>query len=503
MVVLSVSASEEYRFLRPMERDTTFEQLVPLLHRVGARNLVRLFAHLLHERRVIFCAASLQVLSTGVQSTLALLYPFVWQHVLVPVLPEALLNFCCAPMPFVTGVLSQQLAELRQLRDAMEDVVIFDLDNDAFLDDDRPGAAAGDLASIPDAYRTAIVHQVDAAKRGEKNGSVKQGKMLARPFLAFFVQMFWNYKRFFSVAGGFDKEEFLASKSSPASRSFLADFVDTQMACQFFEELRAGGAVAARLAAFDRLTTFVDMQFQAAVRELEQANPRERFKRRMSKILPFGAVRKSSNDLRTATGGGSSTSVLQPEPLSPSKQFAREQNRDNLEIVKKRDQVSSFGLPLSTMSRKAQPPAVLVAAASASLSPPRRQADDMSPFKIRGQIEPGHSPNIFSPSREDDDPGTEEEEEEEELMRSIGHAERFLSKFFEASAIERGNDTTSFASADDSDAPEKTLEEDMVALARLIQESWAEFGDDVQPTVLSPSSPYHDSVSYERYGLVL
>ncbi len=126
----------------------------------------------------------------------------------------------------------------------------------------------------------------------------------------------------------------------------------------------------------------------------------------------------------------------------------------------------------------------------------------MSPFKIRGQIEPGHSPNIFSPSREDDDPGTEEEEEEE-LMRSIGHAERFLSKFFEASAIERGNDTTSFASADDSDAPEKTLEEDMVALARLIQESWAEFGDDVQPTVLSPSSPYHDSVSYERYGLVL
>jgi hypothetical protein len=209
-------------------------------------------------------------------------------------------------------------------------------------------------------------------------------------------------------------------------------------------------------------------------------------------------VRKSAYDLRVTTGS-SSNNVLQPEAKSPTKHFGREQNRENLEIVKKRDQVSSFGLPLSTMSRKAQLPSVLVPA-NAAVSPPRRQPDDMSPFKIRGQIEPGHSPNIFSPSREDEEP---EQEEEEEVMRSINHAERFLSKFFEASAIERGNDTTSFASADDSDAPEQTLEEDMVALARLIQESWADFGEDVQPTVLSPSSPYHDSVCYERYGLVL
>lgn len=504
-VVVIVSQLEEYRFLRPQERDNAFEQLVPLLHRVGSRNLVRLFAHLLFERRLIFCAASLQVLSTGVQSTLALLYPFVWQHVLVPVLPEALLNFCCAPMPFVIGILSHQLAEMQTLRHAMEDVVIFDLDNDAFLEDEHNNAPLKDYEAIPEAYRTAILHQVDAAKRAERNGSAKQGKMLGRPFLAFFVQMFWNYKRFFSGAGGFDRAGFLESKSSPASRSFLAEFVETQMVCQFFQEYQQhGDGLAQRFAAFDRLTNYVEMQFQAAVRELENSNPRERFKRRMSRILPFGAVRKSAYDLR-ATNSSSNVLQLSEGPLSPSKQFSRELNGD-LEIVKKRDQVSGFGLPLSTMSRKAAPPVAIVPAA-AMATQNASPADDFSPFKIRGQIEPGHSPNIFSPSCEaDEEFDGSSERGADELMRSVGQAERFLSQFFEASAIERANDTTSFATVDDHDgdsACEGTLQEDMVALARLIQESWTEFGEDAQPTVLSPSSPYHNNVCYERYGLTL
>jgi hypothetical protein len=316
-----------------------FEQLVPLLQSASSQNIVTLFAHLLHERRVIFCASTLQVLSMGVQSTLSLLYPFVWQHILVPVLPEALLSFCCAPMPFVVGVLSQQLALLQEQRHAMEDVVVFDLDKDMFLDDHGSPPRPDDLSSIPQAYRTAITHQVGAARRAERHASVKQGKMLARPFLAFFVQMFWNYRRF--VANGkFDKEAFLGSKS-PTSRAFLAEFVDTQMSCQFIQELLLeSGAKSARCRMFETLTSYVDAQFQAAIKEIENSNPRERFKRRMSKILPFNGVRKASTSDATS-------------PMSVSKQFASEQNRD-LEIVKKRDQVSGFGLPLSTMSRKSE-----------------------------------------------------------------------------------------------------------------------------------------------------
>ncbi len=467
-----------------------FEQLVPLLHIACSRNILTLFAHLLHERRVIFCATTLSVLSSGVQSTLALLYPFSWQHVLVPVLPEALLSFCCAPMPFVVGVLSQQLQLLQQQRHAMEDVVVFDLDKDCFLDEGCATPRPDDLASIPQSYRAAILDQVDAARNAEHHlASVRQGKRLARPFLAFFVQMFWNYRRFVS-AGQFDKVAFLESKS-PTSRPFLADFVETQMSCQFFQELlQQTTKLSTRCQVFETLTNFVDQQFQAAIKEIENSNPRERFKRRMSKILPFNQVRKGS-----VTEVGTS-------PLSMSKVFAAEQNRD-LEIVKKPDQVSGFGLPLSTMSRKTAVPSV-AASDSAAFDPKSL----ISPFKIRGQIEPGHSPNIFSPTSNFD-----EEMAEEDAARVVQqHSERFLSQFFETSAIEHlESGTISFASAcgEDSDnecddtGKRMSLAEEMSVMARLIQESWTGYGGNEEeqlPLVTSPSSPYH-TLSYERYGL--
>jgi DENN domain-containing protein 2 len=46
---------------------------------------------------------------------MALLYPFTWQHIFVPVLPPSLLNFCCAPMPFVVGILRSSLPEVLEM----------------------------------------------------------------------------------------------------------------------------------------------------------------------------------------------------------------------------------------------------------------------------------------------------------------------------------------------------------------------------------------------------
>jgi hypothetical protein len=50
------------------------------------------------------------------------LYPFNWQHIFIPVVPQSLLSFCCAPMPFLVGILRVHLAELKTLSDAMEEV---------------------------------------------------------------------------------------------------------------------------------------------------------------------------------------------------------------------------------------------------------------------------------------------------------------------------------------------------------------------------------------------
>lgn len=46
---------------------------------------------------------------------MALLYPFVWQHTYIPVLPTAMLDIVCTPTPFIVGLLSSTLPQLTEL----------------------------------------------------------------------------------------------------------------------------------------------------------------------------------------------------------------------------------------------------------------------------------------------------------------------------------------------------------------------------------------------------
>lgn len=54
-------------------------------------------------------------LSQCCHAAVALLYPFVWQHTYIPVLPPAMLDIVCTPTPFIVGLLSSSLPQLTQL----------------------------------------------------------------------------------------------------------------------------------------------------------------------------------------------------------------------------------------------------------------------------------------------------------------------------------------------------------------------------------------------------
>jgi len=58
---------------------------------------------LLEKQLVLFCP-NIGLLSTCVLSLIPLLQPFTWQSLLLPVLPDNLLKFLEAPVPFVIGV---------------------------------------------------------------------------------------------------------------------------------------------------------------------------------------------------------------------------------------------------------------------------------------------------------------------------------------------------------------------------------------------------------------
>uniref|UniRef100_A0A8C2VMW0 DENN domain containing 1C n=1 Tax=Chinchilla lanigera TaxID=34839 RepID=A0A8C2VMW0_CHILA len=100
--------------------------LTELVVAVTDENLVGLFAALLAERRVLLTASKLSTLTSCVHASCALLYPMRWEHVLIPTLPPHLLDYCCAPMPYLIGV-HASLAE--RVRDkALEDVVVLNVD---------------------------------------------------------------------------------------------------------------------------------------------------------------------------------------------------------------------------------------------------------------------------------------------------------------------------------------------------------------------------------------
>ncbi|XP_023992398.2 LOW QUALITY PROTEIN: DENN domain-containing protein 1B-like [Salvelinus sp. IW2-2015] len=93
---------------------------------VDVNNMLQLYASMLHERRIIITSSKLSTLTACVHGSAAMLYPMYWQHIYIPVLPPHLLDYCCAPMPYLVGVHLSLLERVRSR--SLEDVVILNID---------------------------------------------------------------------------------------------------------------------------------------------------------------------------------------------------------------------------------------------------------------------------------------------------------------------------------------------------------------------------------------
>nr|XP_023485333.1 DENN domain-containing protein 2D-like isoform X4 [Equus caballus] len=71
---------------------------------VDVNNMLHLYASMLYERRILIICSKLSTLTACIHGSAAMLYPMFWQHVYIPVLPPHLLDYCCAPMPYLIGI---------------------------------------------------------------------------------------------------------------------------------------------------------------------------------------------------------------------------------------------------------------------------------------------------------------------------------------------------------------------------------------------------------------
>ncbi|KAM0969904.1 hypothetical protein EV1_017849 [Malus domestica] len=67
-------------------------------------NVLTLFAGALLEKQIVIICSNLGILSASVLSIIPLIRPYQWQSLLMPVLPNDMLDFLDAPVPYIVGV---------------------------------------------------------------------------------------------------------------------------------------------------------------------------------------------------------------------------------------------------------------------------------------------------------------------------------------------------------------------------------------------------------------
>ncbi|XP_024979405.1 uncharacterized protein LOC112516547 isoform X2 [Cynara cardunculus var. scolymus] len=70
-------------------------------------HVLTIFAGALLEKQIVFVCSNLGILSASVLSIIPLIRPYQWQSFFMPVLPNDMLDFLDAPVPFIVGVKSK------------------------------------------------------------------------------------------------------------------------------------------------------------------------------------------------------------------------------------------------------------------------------------------------------------------------------------------------------------------------------------------------------------
>ncbi|XP_041667488.1 DENN domain-containing protein 1A isoform X2 [Cheilinus undulatus] len=190
---------------------------------VDVNNMLHLYASMLYERRILICCSKLSTLTACVHGSAAMLYPMHWQHVYIPVLPQHLLDYCCAPMPYLIGVHSSLMEKVRGM--ALDDVVVLNVDTNTL---ETP---YDDLQSLPNDV-------VSSLKSRLKKVSTTTGDGVARAFLKSQAALFGSYRNALQIEPGepitFNEDTFVNHRSS-AMRQFLLNAIQLQLFKQFID----------------------------------------------------------------------------------------------------------------------------------------------------------------------------------------------------------------------------------------------------------------------------
>lgn len=98
--------------------------IVILILFVGIKNVLILLCAVMTENKILFHSKSYYHLTESCKALVALMYPFRYTHVYIPILPAPLAEVLSTPTPFIMGIHSSLQTEITELLD----VIVVDLD---------------------------------------------------------------------------------------------------------------------------------------------------------------------------------------------------------------------------------------------------------------------------------------------------------------------------------------------------------------------------------------
>ncbi|XP_071987860.1 DENN domain-containing protein 2B isoform X2 [Engystomops pustulosus] len=235
------AGNEVIELRRPMDSRLEHVDFECLFRCLSVRQIIRIFASLLLERRVIFVAEKLSTLSSCSHAVVALLYPFSWQHTFIPVLPSAMIDIVCCPTPFLVGLLSNSLPKLKEL--PVEEALMVDLGSDRFIrqmDDEDTLLPRKLQAALEQALerKGQLIGQDSDSDTDEEYNSLNA--LVSEVFIRFFVETIGHYSLFLAQNERgervFQREAFRKSVASKSIRRFLEVFMESQMFAGFIQD---------------------------------------------------------------------------------------------------------------------------------------------------------------------------------------------------------------------------------------------------------------------------
>lgn len=225
--------TETISLARPLDSWLEHVDFRTLFLCLSDEDVLKVFGATVLERRIIFIAEELSTLSQVLHAVAALLYPFIWQHTFISIVPKVLLDVYLAPTPYLLGIQKNLLHLITE----QTDLLIVDLSKRA---EKKIITEIGDEDSlIPVKLQEELLLML--SKRKHNASTDELNSVISDAFSTFFVKTVGHFADYIkrprrNQPGNFQKQSFIRAVEPKCNRDFVKQFVQTQMFDLFIQE---------------------------------------------------------------------------------------------------------------------------------------------------------------------------------------------------------------------------------------------------------------------------